>query len=880
MIRTLKLHEKRDLSKRCSMVDIKKFLEEGGTKVAKTPEEARKLFAKTEIGKAIISSRQRTRSTSGGGRILGKSTKGGPETFRSTILNLNFTSAFNRARAEAAFAAEQARQRIARAKAAEAARLKLVMEERARQRKIKEVARLKAKKKRAEQLKKATEEEVSLTSKKKKKEEKEKIFLDPRTGKPLGFVFNPNLVLSDPNNPQSKLVPRKQKISEKVLVATINEARRLRTKKQLGTITKGEEAKLIALVPATAIAGIGVLFQSLKQIKASISERGKKLIKDPKSITKLPKAIKKKFEQEGKQFGQLLKVSPGEALAKIGTEILILKGTGKALKIVGKLNTGARVALSPRFRGIKKSVITIPSKTKGRTINIKIVTKTTKKIGIPIKKQIELAGKPTLAVSAQADRLIPFIRGRRIIRKPIPNEALLSKRTKILLSKFDKGNIKKRDLIKLQRRLKIETKGQGSLLERSFFASPEGKLRVSRLGVQQKEASLLDILAGDVTFRSHKPQILLFEKVRVQKLPKSLKTIERKLRAGKTLTSKEANEFLKFQLKPTGKFKPVGKLSREPEITIAPGELIKREKRVGFTLVKGKRIPIVRAKIIKPKPETRKLLKKLEKGKITRKEIRKLNKNLKKETGFKTKLTRKTKISRRLGEPRARVRLPKRIPRRLRRRIVTRPRPRPRPRLRPPTRPRPRKRTPTRPRPSGRPRPRPSGRPRPTPRRPPKRPPIRPPRTIPKTIPLRFGKKRISKKKKQIKKQVFNVFVKSKKKFVRVNRRPLTKSQAKDRGSFVTDHTTANTFKLKATGRTKKPGKLTKGEAGRFIRTRKKFRQFRVKRKKKIVLKNKFIEKRGRPRIDTRGEKRGLSIAKFLKQRGIKVRKRRKGGKK
>ena len=82
----------------------------------------------------------------------------------------------------------------------------------------------------------------------------------------------------------------------------------------------------------------------------------------------VPSALKR----EGVQFGQLLKVSPTEAVAKIGSEILLLKGTSKGLKFVGKVTGKASARLSPKFRGVKKGAITIPSQVKRKTVKIEI----------------------------------------------------------------------------------------------------------------------------------------------------------------------------------------------------------------------------------------------------------------------------------------------------------------------------------------------------------------------------------------------------------------------------------------------------------------------------------------------------------------------------
>lgn len=186
----------------------------------------------------------------------------------------------------------------------------------------------------------------------------------------------------------------------------------------------------------------------------------------------------------------------------------------------------------------------------------------------------------------------------------------------------------------------------------------------------------------------------------------------------------------------------------------------------------------------------------------------------------------------------------------------------------------------------------PSQPPRKPPRKPPKipkpprdfpsQPPARPPKRFPLPKPIKGGKRiRRSKKKKtvafvfkrKIKRKklkktipVFNVYGKSKRKFIKLNVKPLTRDDALSRGAFAVDRTTAKTFKIVPAGKLKKAGKLLKSERGYFKRQGFKLREFRIRKGRKFKLKNKYIEKR-KYGIDTRSEKRGLTIAKLLKQR-------------
>ena len=379
------------------------------------------------------------------------------------------------------------------------------------------------------------------------------------------------------------------------------------------------------------------------------------LIKEPKNILKLPEKIKDALIEEGKTTGKLLLYSPQEGVIKIGTQYFLFRMTGKGIKIIGQLSSKVAARLSFKFRTIKKGILTVPSQVRGKTIQIHIGG-TVKKIAEPLKKQVAVAGARVTAVSAQADKIIKFLRRRRIVRKPIPNEAKLSSLSKKLLKQFDAGTISKKNLIRLDQMIRKETGRASSLLERSFFADPRGRLRPSRLGLQQQEATFTDIFTGKATFRANKPQVLVFENIKVQAFPKTemFRKIKAKLIAGKSLTKAEAQALLKFQLKVSGKFKPIGALTREPEITLAPGEIIKKSKVIATTLINGRRVPIVRAQVVKATKSTASLLKKLKAGNLTAKELAQLKKLLKKETGFTNYLSRG-----RVGKPRVRISVPK-----------------------------------------------------------------------------------------------------------------------------------------------------------------------------------------------------------------------------
>jgi len=157
----------------------------------------------------------------------------------------------------------------------------------------------------------------------------------------------------------------------------------------------------------------------------------------------------------------------------------------------------------------------------------------------------------------------------------------------------------------------------------------------------------------------------------------------------------------------------------------------------------------------------------------------------------------------------------------------------------------------------------------------PSQPPVKPPTTlIPPKVPFRS---QTTKKKPLKRKSVslgtgYNVFVKrgslkglkvkrpttrGKPLFQKANIRPLTKSQARDLGAFVTDRTISQTFKIKKTNKTaKKP--LVKFPRNYFQITQRKWRGKIVKGKEQ-PFKNRIIERR-KNAIDTLGEKRQLRV--------------------
>ena len=670
------------------------------------------------------------------------------------------------------------------------------------------------------------------------------------------------------------------------------------------------------------LAGAGTIVNFGRGV-IDLPETAYRLARNPGMLKNLPSAI----DRGGKEFGTLLRTSPGEAFIQIGGEILLMKGTGAGLSKLKNAGSNKLTKLNPKYVGEAKIGETLTVKTGiGKPVKLEVVGK------IPtetLASQVSKAGKTVKSViSSQADSLLGVLRSRgKLIRKPIPGEANFNKATKTLLSQFDKGIITKKNLIKLDTAIKKQ--GAKGLLERSFFADPTGKIRPSRLGViKEKAGNLVDALSEDITFRKSKPQILLFQDVKVQSLPKAIKTIYDKAKKGATLTKKETGKLLEYNVKKTGKFKGVGFLSGESELTLAPGELIKRVKKVGVTIAEGKSIPIVTAKVFKATGKIKTLITQFEKGVLSKAKVRQLDKMLKKATGFNYALSSAKKVGGRyvsinkisagilskLGSKKKTIKTttikPKTYKPKTHKDPGVKPKPKPKPSPKPKSKPRGRGRskTPSKKKPVSKTISKPKiirkpisykkpvsrraksrraislKRPTSLPRKKPKSPrspkspkspksprsPARPGTPV-KPIPrLRKTKKRKVVKRKV---QAYNVYARPLKKrkgqkipkLIKINKVPLGKTKAKNLRNYITDTSLSRTARLRKTKG--KPGKTKLNiPSGYAKRTKKKFRTYRiVKGKRKALPKGKVIERRKRI-LDTRQEKKQITLRRRVKQ--------------
>lgn len=603
------------------------------------------------------------------------------------------------------------------------------------------------------------------------------------------------------------------------------------------------------------------------------------LAKNPSNIKEVPGNIKADI---GDTIN-LLKTSASEGVGKIGADLFTFKVIGGSLKFTGQVTRSANVKFNPYFKRFKNNVIeyNIPSETliqrgrntflpqkfsvkrslidriRGKKVSVKLKKGLLKETARPLSEQIKLAGTKGTIVTAQADRLLTFFRRNRLIRKPIPNETTFSHLTKQLLKRFDEGKISQRDFLKLNQRVLNES-GK-TLLERSLFADPTGLIRFTRLGGEVAEASLKDLLRGNFSLRRAKPQIIIFPEGQIAKFPKSLKNIIRKLKANKKLTPQERAQLVKWQTKPSPKWKPLGDIEYkggiELEVTLSPGQTIRRIKKLRPVVIDGVPVQVITAQIIKLSKKTSQLLNKAKQGIIKPLEINDLRKLLSKETKLRIR-TKEIKnlnkfIRRKPGvKPRfplvrkgitaaakvARKRPPKRKPGRVTPRpprVPKRPTPRPPRKITPrPTRVAPRIK-----RPSKRP-------PKAPPKRPPRRPPKRPPKAPPKKILITPLKKGFSKR--TLKKAQQGYFIKIKRhgKIVNLHPKPLLIDDAKDFLAYRLDHGLSRSAWFEPLGKTKEVVALPKPIKGYFRKISHKLRPFKVKVGVKKKIRMGYIEKK------------------------------------
>ncbi len=616
--------------------------------------------------------------------------------------------------------------------------------------------------------------------------------------------------------------------------------------------------------------GLPAFFAGIATPAISTAEFASAVLAAPVSTIKsLPEGVRRTFQDlRSGRVARVLRQEPQFATGAVLGEILTARGVGSVGSKVVEATRIGKAAATGKLSLPSGSTVKVPSG--GRTISLELISPGDLD-KLPLVEQAKFAGREGIDIaSGQRDFLGSILGRERIVRKPIIGEDKLSSTTKTQLKRFDEGKLTPDQAIQLDQQIKAELGVGKALIERSFFATPpttggRPKVRISRLGLQQqRQARLRDIIEGDITFKTERPQIILFESIDVERIPKKLRPLLNKALKGdpKALKKFEA-EFLKFQLKVSGKFKPIGALSPESEFTLAPGELIRRKGSTTTTIIQGRAVPIIQTEVVKASARTKELLKKLNKGDITDLEMRTLRNRLTSESGgldfssplgvrkafvspsslgsamtsklgfssakisaFKSSLS-KAPSSKSIGKPSVR-RSPFRPSRLLR-----------------------------------------GASSRVGPSIPPRRPfspriGLAPPTRLLTRVPPK--KIKVTKKRRLVptkKLPGYFAFYKRRGKFIKINKKPLTKGQAQDLSSDIVDRSLANTLKIRrANAEAKKPNFNIK--RGYFDKTRNKFRDFRIRKGKKIALKTTYIEKRGKPRLDTLSERQKLTAAAYV----------------
>ena len=290
-------------------------------------------------------------------------------------------------------------------------------------------------------------------------------FRDPRTGKVYGTVTPYKRPKEKTVLKQVSVIPFRQikrreslKIGLGELSARLSpRVEQLRNKKILsrtGNMAMGQEAALLGLASLSQVINFGKGIVDLPETAYAI-------IRDPTILKDVPKNFKKSAEE----FGYMARVSPGEAFVRVGTEVVLMKGTGAAISKLSKVSSSALARLNPKYVGKATIGKTLTINTgAGKSVKLKVVGKIPKET---LKSQVSRAGKRVSAISSQADDIFTIIKKSRVVRKPIPGEAGFSTATKKLLKQFDEGKISSSNLVTLNKAL--QKQGAKGLLEISNF---------------------------------------------------------------------------------------------------------------------------------------------------------------------------------------------------------------------------------------------------------------------------------------------------------------------------------------------------------------------------------------------------------------------------
>ena len=580
----------------------------------------------------------------------------------------------------------------------------------------------------------------------------------------------------------------------------------------------------------------------------------KNLIKDPIITTKeIIKSVPQIPEKLG-GLGAILKEEPGFATGFVVSEAAQAVILGKTATKLGDVIDIGRTRISTKFR---------PKVTrKGVQIITEIPTEELGFFRFRGASIRELAGEDIKLFTGKfpITKEIPITKPVKLLKEPLEVQAKLAGTT--------------RDIVSAQTDFFKKTVGL-ERLERFFFADPRGRLRISRL-IGETDGGLRALLSGEITFRRGKKLAFFFEKAEIEQLPKNL---AKKLKTGKPLTLAEQEQLLIFQSRPSGKFKPIGKLSLEPEVVTL--EIPRKVGDLGVTLVgKGlrqKRVTIIKTELLPPTKEITEVSRAISKGVITKKQIQRLAEL----TGFKSSevsglispkifvsptglgLSVSSAISKvsRVSVPPSSLR-PSGLSQALSKSDISlapsKPISKPISRLAEDLTPISALPSPISPPPIS---------PGAPPISPPPTPTLRPPVSPPPIIPLTILSLQKQIQRERIKQQGWDVFIKSTKtkKFVKANKNALTKTRARDVRNFLLDTSLSRSGKLKPSRNPPKNSLLDVpfgyGEISSF-----KFRDFKQVKGKRIKLEPDFVIEKREFLLDTPQEVQDITIEKRLSQ--------------
>ncbi len=266
---------------------------------------------------------------------------------------------------------------------------------------------------------------------------------------------------------------------------------------------------------------------------------GKQLITEPITTIKgIPSGLARSLKfVTGGGLAQKI-VSEPEAVVGAGLgELVVFKGTGKAISLTGRGLELGRTVISPKFRPVTTRELTQFGTTE-QFIG-----------GIPEIGGVGELGLIPAGLERRAATIRPTVRG---------GFGFTPKEQARFIGELG-------PVVTAQRGFK----GFDLPLEKELFATPPlggiGFVRVSRLGLEaQKEATLADIIGGDIAFRRQKPQIIVFPEEVVGR---------------------------------RGGFEPFGLPSTELETILPIGKIPIRIGEPAVSIIKGRRVPIITAKI-------------------------------------------------------------------------------------------------------------------------------------------------------------------------------------------------------------------------------------------------------------------------------------------